>query len=313
MGEENLNDEQQQDQDDKATFEELYGTVDDDQGQDEGKEQGQEAEKEDRSTENDGDDKDHSQSDQQKQQAQEKPGADFIPIGRFNEMYRRSKEQERLIEELQAKLEAGKEGKEIPEQKEEKPQFDPVEAEREYLLAYEDGDFEKAVGIRSQINAHFKEQAKRDAIEEIGATTKRERQEEAQRNLESRLQEVAADIVKQYPILDEDTEESKALLDEITEWRDYYITAKNIPADKALLKAAERIMGNGPVSKEPKVDNTPKDTRTQDAVRRNLADSKRQPQPLTGSVGSRAAGSMAPVDQNTWDKLPEEQRKAELM
>lgn len=311
MGEENLNEEQNQDQDDKATFEELYGTVDDAQDKPEEKEQEAKKTPED---ENYGNNEEQDPSDQQKQPAQEKPGADSVPIGRFNDVYRRSKEQERLIEELQARLDAEKEGKAQPKAEEnKKPEFDPVEAEREYLLAYEEGDFEKAVGIRSQINAHFKEQAKQDAIEEMSATTKRERQEEAQRNLETRLQEVAADIVKQYPLLDEDTEEAKALLDEITEWRDYYITAKNIPADKALFKAASRVMGDWSISKEQKVDDTPKDTRTQNAVRRNLADSKRQPQPMTGSVGSRAAGSMAPVDQNTWDKLPEEQRKAELM
>lgn len=311
MSKENLNEEQHQDQDDKATFEELYGTVDDHE-QDEGKEQEQE-EKKTPEDEGSGKDEEQARPDQQKQQVQEKSGADSVPIGRFNDVYRRSKEQERLIEELQAQIDAGKEGKSKPEQKEEKPQFDPVEAEREYLLAYEEGDFDKAVSIRSQINAHFKEQAKQDAIEEMSATTKRERQEAAQLDLETRVQEVASDIVKQYPVLDEGTKEAKALLDEITEWRDYYITAKNIPADKALLKAAGRVMGDGSISKEQKVDDTPKDTRTKDAVRRNLADSKRQPQPMTGSVGSRAAGSMAPVDQNTWDKLTEEQRKAELM
>jgi hypothetical protein len=167
-----------------------------------------------------------------------------------------------------------------------------------------DGDSDKALQIRKQINAHLRAQAANDI--EVRNTEKQ---------AADALMEAATQAVIDYPYLDTlDGEFARGL---IMTTRDQAIAQGKSPAQAltdAVAKIAPRFAPEGSTTPTPVL---PKgkgavDTRTQQALERGAADSLRQPASAQAGIGNRADAvrtNVMQMDENQFANLSAEEKR----
>jgi hypothetical protein len=119
-----------------------------------------------------------------------KKGSTHVPMGRFNEVNEKAKRLEREVADLKKAQEPRPTPQPTPPPK---PAFDEDKAEREYATLLAEGEFDKAVGKRKEINAHLKETARTEAEENVTRNFE-------QRQAVATLTQVADQAVKDYPL-----------------------------------------------------------------------------------------------------------------
>ncbi len=223
-----------------------------------------------------------------------KTGGITIPKARFDEVNGKYRAAEAELAELRAQLEA------VTKPKEEPP-VEIVDLEKQYMAAVLDGDEDKALEIRSQINGELLKKAEEVAERKVLT-------EEAKRleRLESaKFGDTVAALVKEFPVLDTETGDQEVIA-EVVEWRDFYISRGDSPS-VALDKAARKI---APAYMTPPAKEDESWKRKQAQMQRNADTMRRQPPANDGGVGNRtqpAAGM--PESQEDWEKLPEKERE----
>ncbi|MFM2253819.1 MAG: hypothetical protein RJB68_2156 [Pseudomonadota bacterium] len=234
-----------------------------------------------------------------------------IPKARFDEVNEKRKAAEAELEQTRAELAAFKAGKPAPTAPAAPTtpapaadSFNEDEQERAYLDAMLDGDSDKALQIRKQINAHLRAQAANDI--EVRNTEKQ---------AADALMEAATQAVIDYPYLDTlDGEFARGL---IMTTRDQAIAQGKSPAQAltdAVAKIAPRFAPEGSTTPTPVL---PKgkgavDTRTQQALERGAADSLRQPASAQAGIGNRADAvrtNVMQMDENQFANLSAEEKR----
>ena len=234
-----------------------------------------------------------------KEEAQDEKKRDAsIPRSRFDEVIKQRDAEKAERERLLKELEALKAPKEPPPAK-----VDVKQLEKDYIAAYEDGDIDKALNIREQINEELVRIAEEKA--EKKAAEREENRTKAQ--IKTAVEKAVKSVYEQYPELEGKTAEDSEQVADIIDWRDVYIK-RGMKADEAILKAAEKIMGG-------KAPDTKKDERQQKMLERNAQAAASQPPKMDG-VGERAIpddlSRAIDGDQDDWDKLSDKTRKSLL-
>jgi hypothetical protein len=236
----------------------------------------------------------------------DKKGSAHIPIGRFNEVNEEKKRLERENAELRAA--AGKQAEPAKKPEPEKPKFDEDKAEREYANFLAEGEFDKAVALRKQINTHIKEQARDEAVTESDAR-------QSARDTTQTLTQVAAQAVKDWPYLD--TEDGADTMELIIAVRDGMV-ARDMTLPQALKAAVDKIApkfapeGTQAPGKDLPQGKAGTDTRSQQANARGAGDSNKQPTRLDGGAGNRAQAGKVDVENMTeeqFDALSPQEKK----
>ena len=151
-----------------------------------------------------------------------------IPRSRFEEV------NEKLHQERQARLVAEARLREL--QTPPVPPFDAQAAEREYLDAVTDGDREKARDLWTKIREHERRQTAEQLAAQVRSELTRSTEQMA-------LATTAESLTEKYPFLDPNhATANPQAIQEVVEWRDYYIHAKGLTPAAALKKAANRIV-----------------------------------------------------------------------
>ena len=232
-----------------------------------------------------------------------------IPKARFDEVIAERNAEREANAELKRRLEAleaAAKTKEPEVPKEDPKSIDALELEYANLMM--EGDIEKAVQLRGQINAAIREQAEAAAEQKISAREAAR----SQQAIANELAAMSAQVVEDYPYLD--TEDGALVIPQITALRDAYVAKGESPA-AALRKAADFIAPKfdpNPQDKdEPKAD--PKvDTRTAQAIARGIKDSAAQPPQMSG-VGNRAMETIkrdvTRMSEEEFEALPESEKR----
>ena len=253
-----------------------------------------------------------------------------VPHSRFNEVNERRKEAERLLEQeraenarlrsqQQAPAEAGaaKEGAAAAKQAEQAQAqaFDFDAKESDYLNALMEGETEKAMRIRREVNAALVEQARSNAKAEARAELEQAEAQRSQKAAMDALSEEAVSVVKNFPYLD--TEEGQVAMEMIIERRNS-LAAKGMAPHLALREAAALIAprfapaGSTP-AKDLKTGAPQADSREAAARTRGAQASVAQPPVPAAGVGNRATGSdttdVAQMDDDQFDRLSEAEKR----
>lgn len=222
-----------------------------------------------------------------------KPNA--IPKARFDEVNEARKSAQNALDAANAEIERLQAQSKSESQA--RPTFDEDAKEKEYIEAMLDGNTDRALAIRREINANIREQSRHDAAQDI-----------EQRTLANSLDAESNQAINDYPYLD--TEEGAYALDLIVVARDADI-AKGVPPHLALRRAvaaiAPRFMPDdaSPPTRDLSNNKAPLDTRTKDALARGARDSNLQPPALQAGIGTRITGARVDVA-----KLDDDQFKA---
>ena len=232
-----------------------------------------------------------------------------IPKSRFDEVIAERNAEREANAELKRRLEAleaATKTKEPDPKKEEAKSIDALELE--YANFMMEGDIEKAVKLRGQINAAIREQAEAAAEQKISAREA----ERSQKAIANELAAMSAQVVKDYPYLD--TEEGALVIPQITALRDAYVAKGESPAN-ALRKAADFIAPKfdpNPQDKDEPKPEAKQDGRTAAAIARGIKDSAAQPPQMSG-VGNRAMETVkrdvTRMSEEEYDALPDAERK----
>lgn len=256
-----------------------------------------------------------------------------IPKGRFNEVNERrirAEERARVLEEELARVRGGSQGG-GGKKEEEAPAFDYDAKEAEYADAMMEGDKDKALKLRKEINAQLRADA------EAEATAKAE-QRIMQREAEREFKTAVAAAIEKYPFLDAKSKQANAdAIDDVVALRDHYIRKGKSPGD-ALRMAADKI---GPQYGKPKKASTQVEeeeeeegaedeapasksnvtkladklkARQQAALTRNAKASAAQPAAISGvGAGSRTKkGEDVDVEnlsESEFERMPESEKK----
>lgn len=113
---------------------------------------------------------------------------------------------------------------------------DIVAMEREYIAAMMEGDEDKAIEVRSLINAEIARQARESAVSDM--TASRQAIEG-----ESLMNAAVNDVLEKFPVLNLDKGGDEAALNKVIRWRDFIIHSEGLPPHEALVKAAEEVLG----------------------------------------------------------------------
>lgn len=168
----------------------------------------------------------------------EAPAPEPAPASQVERDYRIPKERfdevnDQLREERRARLEAEARLREATTPK--APAFDAKAAEKAYHAAMADGDTSKAETLFEQIREHDR----RGITDHLTAQV---RQELAATREQMALEAAAEAMVDKYPFLDASSPEANAkAINEVVEWRDYYVLAKQLSPAQALKHAVARV------------------------------------------------------------------------
>lgn len=243
-------------------------------------------------------------------EAEEKKPAS-IPKPRFDEVIAERNAEREKNAELERRLLALEAASKPNAEEAPKVESKDVDAlETEYANLMLEGDIEKAVKLRSQINATIREQA------EAAAEQRLEARENArtQKAITAELTTVAEQITKDYPYLD--TEDGAMVVPQIIALRDAYVAKGETPG-AALRKAADFIAPKFDPNPADKADDEPKpepkqDTRTASAIARGIKDSAAQPPQMSG-VGNRAMETIkrdvSRMSEDEFEALPESEKR----
>ncbi|MGJ3704643.1 hypothetical protein [Variovorax sp. AFSI2.2] len=248
-----------------------------------------------------------------------------IPKSRFNEVNERRKAEKLRADELaaeNARLKAAAAAPAAatptpapaPAAAPAVPSFDINAQERAYTEALLDGDTDKALKIRGEINDHILATAEQRASVRV-------RGELSQAQQATALEEASDQAIADFPYLN--TAEGATALRIIVATRDAYI-ADGMKPHLALKKAASEVAPRFapapataaapgvPPSRELPTATPPIDTRTADALKRGAADSNLQPPAIVNGIGNRATQGRIDVTTMTeaqFEALPEAEKK----
>lgn len=255
-----------------------------------------------------------------------------VPHSRFNEVNERRKEAERLLEQERAEnarlrsqhqhqqqqpaeTGAAKDAAAAAKQAEQAQSFDFDAKESDYLSALMEGETEKAMQIRREVNAALVEQARSNAKAEARAELEQAEAQRSQKAALDALSEEAVSVVKTFPYLD--TEEGEVAMEMIIERRNS-LAAKGMAPHLALREAAALIAprfapaGSTP-AKDLKTGAPQADSREAAARTRGAQASVAQPPMPAAGVGNRATGSdtsdVAQMDDEQFDRLSEAEKR----
>ena len=183
-----------------------------------------------------------------------KDGKNIIPYDKLvearNEAKAAREANNALMQEMEsikaqiAEMNAGKVAEQHASQEKMSETVDVAQLERDWHEAVMDDNTDKAVAIRSQINAEIKRQALEEASASYAAQKAADDQRREQMSVQQLLDQAAADVAKQYPELDLSADTGdKAKVAEVVEYRDFLISSKGVAPHEALQQAAKRIMG----------------------------------------------------------------------
>ncbi|BEP34337.1 hypothetical protein GmRootV59_13110 [Variovorax sp. V59] len=240
-----------------------------------------------------------------------------IPKGRFNEVNNARKTAEARAAELLAeneRLRAASTAAAAPAAAAPTaapaaaaPAFDMLAQERAYTEALLDGDTDKALKIRGEINDHILTTAEQRASTRIRGELTAEQQASA-------LQEATDAALVAYPYLD--TAEGATALRIVVATRDAYIAdglKPHLALNKAVAEVAPRF---APAPATPSRESTAAapatDTRTANALSRGAADSNLQPPAIVNGIGNRATQGRIDVTTMTeaqFEALPDAEKK----
>ena len=143
-----------------------------------------------------------------------------IPRARFDELNAKLHQERQERERLQAELEATRKPAEAPPQ-----DADITAMENEFFEAMMNGEQEKAVSIRSKINAEIFARAEAASVEKVDRNL-------SEREAVTAIERVAAEVVEKYPFLDSNSPQAnRQAIDEVVEWRDFYKEKGFAPAE----------------------------------------------------------------------------------
>ena len=186
--------------------------------------------------------------------------------------------------------------------------FDIAAQERAFLEAQYAGDFDKAIEIRTAINAELQ----RQAVEQVRYEAQRSAAQAAQRAEQQTATQVANKIIKDNPFLNDADSPEMA---DIVAWRDV-LMRRGASMSEALAQAAEKVIpgyryGGAPATNAP----APRtDARKSAAIARNVAAARAQPATPDAGIGNRAAPPSPTINtQEDWDRLPAAERERLLM
>lgn len=225
-------------------------------------------------------------------------------------------ERERLLGIIQGQQAVGTQS--AAKKPADEPAFDFDAANEELADAIIEGDKPKVRSITAKIRA-----AERAAIQ--AQYEKREEEilaKAAALSEGGNLRAVAASLKKQYPFLDNNSDEAdEDAIQEVIDLRDLYIKRGEKPGD-ALTKATQRVAklyGKEPVDSKPKktaaIDSDAATKAKAAAVARNASTVGKQPPPLNGGKNNGTQeGAFDPekMDKDEWAKLPDKERERYL-
>ena len=198
--------------------------------------------------------------------------------------------------------------------------FDFDAKESEFLDAQWEGDKERALAIRREINEAIRRQVAEDAAQQaLRRTETAAAEKEAARTAQeqaSAAQKAADAVAARLPALFENDGKNQAMAD-FAEWRDFYLNARGMTPAEAITAAADRVAKQyeTPAKEATPAADPATDPRTQKAIERGAETSSRQPPPLGESgTGNRTAPPVPKIDtQEDWERLPEKERERLLM
>lgn len=238
-----------------------------------------------------------------------------IPKGRFNEVNTARKAAEARAADLEAenaRLKAQAAAPVAPTAPAAAPApaapaFDMSAQERAYTEALLDGDTDKALKIRGEINDHILTTAEQRASTRIRGELTAEQQATA-------LQEASDAAIAAYPFLN--TAEGATALRIVVAARDAYIAEglkPHLALNKAVAEVAPRFApAPVPPSRESTAAAPAVDTRSAEAIKRGAADSNLQPPAIVNGIGNRATQGRIDVTSMTeaqFEALPDAEKK----
>lgn len=212
----------------------------------------------------------------------EPPKSDMVPHARFEELNQQLKLERESRRELEGRLNdfmaRQNEPKPAPP-----PEFDLPTANKAYMEAVVEGKHDEAARILASI---LDDQRKRVEAE-VSTRTRREI-ESAQ--IQQAVESVAEKAAAEYPFLDSTKPDANPkAIQEVVEWRDYYIFAKKMTPAKALHEAVKKIAPG--YVKPPAEGIAAGADRALEQRQANARAAASQPPDLTG-IGERAARSV---------------------
>lgn len=245
---------------------------------------------------------------------EEKKTPKTVPYGRLAKV---TAEKAALEEEL-AELRKSKAAEKGAEEEEQEEAYDFKAKEREYLKLVSEGEIDAAADLRVEIDDRRADEnqarATAAAVETIGRT-------EADREFGKAVTET----LKKHPWLDNKSPDAdKEAIDDVVAFRDYYITKKQMSPADALRKAAERVAKTRePDEAEAEEEDAEEKgkakakeaaaARTKEALKKAAAAAEKQPAAIAKGKGNRTSEDaqldVAEMDEDTFDKLPAEEKK----
>lgn len=253
----------------------------------------------------------------------ERQNGGLIPKSRFNEVNERRKAEKLRADELAAENARLKAAAAAPAPAlaasahaaaPAAPDFDINGQERAYTEALLEGDTDKALKIRGEINDHILATAEQRASVRV-------RGELSLAQQATSLEEASEQAIAEFPYLN--TAEGATALRIIVAARDAYI-ADGMKPHLALKKAASEVAPRFapapaavaapgvPPSRELSAAAPAIDTRTADALKRGAADSNLQPPAIVNGIGNRATQGRIDVTTMTeaqFEALPDAEKK----
>ena len=226
--------------------------------------------------------------------------SETIPRARFDEVNSRLHAEREARKRLEDEITA------LKSKSAEAATVDIEALEAEAFEATIEGNKERVIELRKQINAAIKDQTQREFEAQ-------RREKEDAKNAQSAFETAAADIWAKYPYLDHtnDAQSNPEAIAEVVEWRDFYINRGQSPVE-ALQNAVAKVTPLYTPVQAPAPVVT--DGRRQAALARNVAASGAQPPAQVAGIGNRAAPPKPRVEsQDDWEKLSETERESLLM
>lgn len=240
-----------------------------------------------------------------------------IPRARFDEVNAKYRANQEEVERLRAELNAAKTAAvpEVPVATYAEVAAELAELARQEYDAMVEGDKDKAVELRLKSEEIRDARAKQAAFALLQQEQEKAAQVEAQKAMAADVSATVAQALEAYPFLDSNSPDAnQEAIAEVVEWRDFYISKGESPAI-ALARATNKIAPHyataAPAAQVPAPSKT--DTRKQEAMTRNAAESKQQAPAQVAGVGNRINPPVMKVEtQAQWEKLSKEDRAALL-
>lgn len=244
------------------------------------------------------------------------PHEGYVPRSRLNEEKEKVKEADERARALETELAAERAGKAVDKPAEAKAEPTNIdELETQYIDLLSQGEDAAAAKLRTQINAELIKSASAGVETKIREEMTRRDQAEIDRRAQEALvadkaafDEAVKQTVAAFPFLDvKSPEANKDAIDDVVSFRDYY-HKKGDPLSTALIKAVNKVAPD--YAKAPENVTKLVDKRQENAVKRNIEESKKQPVALVSGVGNRSAPStVVPAKQEDYEKLPQAERE----